>query len=108
LCKLAELNKPTKGRLYNKKTKRREIGEYEKWRLIGTHVCRRSFASNYYNKIPTGLLMQITGHSTEKMFLKYIGKENIDHAQQIADYFTKISIKNNSTPEDKTKNLKAI
>jgi hypothetical protein len=108
LCEKAELNEPTKGRLYNKKSKRREIGTYAKHKLIGTHVCRRSFASNYYNQIPTGLLMQITGHSTEKVFLKYIGKNKIDHAQQIADYFSKIAIKNTTSAEEKTESLKAI
>lgn len=108
LCELAELNEPTKGRLYNKKSKRREIGTYPKHKLIGSHVCRRSFASNYYNQIPTGLLMRITGHSTEKMFLKYIGKDKIDHAQQIADYFSKIAIKNATSSQEKTENLKAI
>jgi hypothetical protein len=35
---------------------------------------RRSFASNYYGKIETPLLMNITGHSKERTFLTYIGK----------------------------------
>jgi hypothetical protein len=34
---------------------------------------RRSFASNYYGKIETPLLMNITGHSKESTFLTYIG-----------------------------------
>ena len=32
--------------------------------------------------------MQITAHSTEKMFLNYIGKDSLDYAQQIADFYT--------------------
>jgi hypothetical protein len=33
----------------------------------------RSFASNYYGKIETPLLMNITRHSKERSFLSYIG-----------------------------------
>jgi len=33
---------------------------------------RRSFASNYYGKIETQLLMNITGHFKERSFLTYI------------------------------------
>jgi hypothetical protein len=34
---------------------------------------RCSFASNYYGKIETPPLMNITGHSKERTFLSYIG-----------------------------------
>ena len=34
---------------------------------------QRSFASNYYGKIGTTLLMNITGQSKERAFLTYIG-----------------------------------
>ena len=33
----------------------------------------KSFASNYYGKIETPLLMNIIGHSKESNFLTYIG-----------------------------------
>lgn len=67
--------------------KRKVNGKYEKWELIGSHVCRRSFASNLYGYLPTPLIMQITAHSTEKMLLNYIGKQGLDYAQQIADFY---------------------
>jgi integrase len=108
LSKLAEIKHPTKGQLFNNDTKRTELGTYPKWKLISTHVCRRSYASNYYGKIPTALLMQVTAHSTEKMFLKYIGKTGTDYAQQIAEYYHRINLSENSSPEQKTENLKAI
>lgn len=108
LCKHATINQPTKGQLFNNETKRTELGTYPKWQLISTHVCRRSYASNYYGKIPTSLLMQVTAHSTEKMFLKYIGKTGTDYAQQIAEYYHKINLIENSPADQKTKNLKAV
>ena len=45
---------------------------------------RRSFASNYYGKIETPILMNITGHTKESTFLTYIGTQNKD---TLADFF---------------------
>ena len=40
---------------------------------------RRSFATNYFGKIETPILMEITGHSRESTFLEYVGKNaNMD------------------------------
>jgi hypothetical protein len=54
------------------------------------HVCRRSFATNFYGKIPTSVLMNITGHGTESI-LNYIGKTTYDNAYQMLEYFEVIS-----------------
>lgn len=69
--------------------KRKIIKTFPKYELITSHVCRRTFATNHYGVLPTPLLMQITAHSTEKMFLGYIGKSAMDYAQQIADFYAK-------------------
>ena len=92
VCKLAELNEPTKGsklietepesRIFRKQT-----GIYEKWELVTSHIGRRSFASNFYGEIPTTYLIYVTGHSTEAMFLNYIGKSNKDLALEMTKYF---------------------
>lgn len=51
----------------------------QKWEALSSHVGRRSFATNFYGKIPTPLLMEATGHGTEQVFLKYIN--SIDHSK---------------------------
>lgn len=76
------------GKYIKKGLKRSIEGYYPKFELISSHVCRRSFATNLYGELPTVLIMQITAHSTEKMLLNYIGKDSLDYAQQIADYYT--------------------
>ena len=43
--------------------------------------------------------MQITGHTTEKMLLNYIGKSSMDYAQQIADFYALQSIKEKKEPQ---------
>ncbi|EIJ37783.1 Integrase [Galbibacter orientalis DSM 19592] len=99
LCKEAKLNELTQGTKINSETKRNESGTFEKWELITSHVCRRSFATNLYGELPTPLIMQITAHATEKTFMGYIGKSSYDYAQQIADFYTKQAIKEKKEPQ---------
>lgn len=95
ICRLADIDEPKKGRVKESKHGISIDGVYPKWKLIGTHVCRRSFASNFYGKIPTVVLKGITGHSTERMFLKYIGKTDEDFAMQMFEYVEKLPRQNN-------------
>ncbi|UTW62207.1 site-specific integrase [bacterium SCSIO 12741] len=45
----------------------------KKWQLVCTHTARRSFATNMYKDgVPMKLIMQITGHKSEKTFLHYV------------------------------------
>ena len=92
ICKIAGLNQKIKGSIMaetieGSKIYRKKEGLYEKWELVTSHIGRRSFATNYYGQIPTTFLIYITGHSTEKMFLNYIGKSNKDLAIEITNYF---------------------
>ena len=87
VCQEAKLDETISGARVNPKTARKENGDFKKWELVTSHICRRSFATNYYGDIPTGLLLNVTGHSTEKEFLNYIGKTPIDYAQQMAIYW---------------------
>lgn len=98
-----EIPKDEKGKYIKKGYKRTVIGSYPKYELISTHVCRRSFATNLYGTLPTSMIMQITAHSTEKMLLQYIGKNKLDYAQQIADFYELQKLK-----KDKEAPLKII
>ena len=86
VCKLAGINEVVKGSKLNKETNRKESGIYPKHELVTSHIGRRSFATNNYGNIPTSLLINVTGHSTEGMFLEYIGKTSTDKAVQLAQY----------------------
>jgi hypothetical protein len=103
VCRIAKITEKIKGSKLNdlnkdedeKKSKkkddvkqyRKETGTFPKWELITSHVGRRSFATNFYGTIPTTYLMNVTGHSTEAMFLGYLGKSNKDLAMGITSYF---------------------
>lgn len=74
VCKLAGIDTIVEGTKLNTETNRKEYGMYPKYDLMASHSFRRSFATNYYKKIPTAVLINITGHSKESLFLTYINK----------------------------------
>lgn len=87
VCKMAGIVEVVKGTKLNTATNRKELGNYPKYELIASHCFRRSFASNYYKKIPTAVLIGITGHSKESLFLSYINKR--EDKDSNADLFMK-------------------
>jgi integrase len=92
VCELAELNQLVLGSKNletapNSKVYRKKTGTYKKYDLVTSHIGRRSFATNFYGKIPTTHLINMTNHSTEAMFLNYIGKSNKDLAKETFKYF---------------------
>ena len=92
VCDLAGIDQLVFGSLQKETEKdskiyRKEEGFYKKYELVSSHIGRRSFATNFYGTIPTSLLINVTGHSTEVMFLNYIGKSNKDKAMELSNYF---------------------
>lgn len=85
LCRLAGINETIT-------TVRTEGGRQvtrttEKWRLVASHTCRRSGATNMYlSGIPSISIMKITGHRTERSFLKYIRITQEENARLLADH----------------------
>lgn len=87
ICKKADISTMIKGGKIDENTGKKISGIFPKYELVTSHIGRRTFATNNYGKIPTPLLMSATGHTTEKMFLEYIGKTESDRAMQLAEYF---------------------
>ncbi|GEO09488.1 site-specific integrase [Segetibacter aerophilus] len=53
-----------------------------KWEILSSHTARRSFATNeYLAGTPSITIMAITGHKTEKAFLRYIKLTPNEHAK---------------------------
>jgi integrase len=88
VCRLAGLN--------SEETRTRHAGDNiateccPKWQLVSAHTARRSYATNMYKKgFPTLMIMKITGHKTEKNFLKYIKVDEEENAQLMLDMWNK-------------------
>lgn len=61
------------------------VGWYPKCDLITTHTARRSAATNMYKAgIPSISIMRITGHTTERSFMKYIKISAEENAEMMA------------------------
>lgn len=86
ICEEAGMTYKVYGSRRNPETNRLEKGYMEKWKMVSSHTCRRSFATNnYLMGIDTLTIMQITGHTTEKNFLKYIKVTPDQHAKRLLE-----------------------
>ena len=102
VCEIAEINEPITGKIKVTSRNPLKVETKPKFHFITSHVCRRSFATNFYGRIPTPILKNITAHGTEQMFLSYIGKTTYDNAYQMIEYFSKLA------PKEKTPQLEVI
>ena len=89
VCEKAEINSIEKGSKFDKETKRNVSGYFEKHELVSSHICRRSFATRFYGDVETSLLISVTGHGSEKEFLRYIDKNSLAGAEKLADIWSK-------------------
>lgn len=107
VCKKSGINEIIPGAKQTKiknKVWRKTKGEFEKYDLVSTHICRRSFATNHYGKLPTPVIMAVTGHTTEAQFLKYVGKTAKDNAEILNDFW----LIQDNLKRDKKPSLKII
>ncbi len=85
LGELAGIDQTVK-RTENKAGQDKEVS-YKKFELLSSHVCRRSGATNLYLAgIPSIDIMKITGHKTEKAFMKYIRVTAEENANRLKDH----------------------
>ena len=71
IAKMADITQVVEGTKYI--DHRAVIGFFPKYEMITTHTARRSAATNMFKAgIPAISIMRITGHTTEKAFMKYI------------------------------------
>ena len=69
---------------YHTSGKGRVKQTFKKWELMHTHTARRSFATNMYKRgLDCSMIMAITGHSSEKVFLNYIKISNEENATRM-------------------------
>jgi integrase len=60
---------------------------HNKWELVTVHTARRSFATNaFLAGVPSISIMKITGHRSEKSFLKYIKITQEQNADLMANH----------------------
>ncbi len=81
--KLAELNELVT--VSKTRAGQKEVRTLPKYSLITVHTARRSFATNLYLAgMDTLTIKKMTGHHTEKSFLKYIRVSEEENASRAA------------------------
>ncbi len=98
LGQIAGFNDMVQGAKMNTETKRKTKGMFAKWELMTSHICRRSFATNLYGKIPTPTIMAITGHATETQFLTYIKKTTAENTEVLRNFYKQSAKDNGLVP----------
>ena len=94
--KIKELGRRAKLRqkieIVRKKGNEREKKVYEKWEMISSHTCRRSFCTNMYlSGFPAGELMRISGHKSPAAFMRYIKVDNQQAAKRLKELRAKLA-----------------
>lgn len=85
ICKLAGINEVIYKTKYS--GPQRIVSRHEKWELATTHTGRRSFATNaLLAGIPINVIMNITGHTKEDSFWKYIKMKGRESAIRVAQH----------------------
>lgn len=91
LGKLAKLKQ--KVEIVRKKGVNRVAEVSEKWELMSSHTCRRSFCTNMYLAgFPAEELMKISGHKSPAAFMRYIKVDNKQAADRLKELRMKINI----------------
>jgi integrase len=87
LCELAAMNDTVQ--LRKSVGGKSKVKESVKFENITSHTARRNFATIAYMefKMPIVLIMKMTGHKSEKEFLKYVQMDRTAAAIEISNYF---------------------
>ena len=76
------------GKLFDKDLKRKKVGYFEKYKLISSHICRKSFATNNYGKVDDAVLNAVCGWKKDsKMLLHYNKETKMEYADKLSQHW---------------------
>jgi len=81
ICRLAGMNNIVKSdkQVNTPQGRRKRIVEDKKYTFCSSHMFRRSFITKYFGKLPNQEIMKVTGHKSEREFLKYVQEVESNH-----------------------------
>lgn len=78
------------GKLFDKKTMRKKTGNFEQWRLISSHVGRRSAATNLKGKVSDEVIRSCLGWSSKALQDHYTKTTKIEYANELKKLYERI------------------
>jgi len=83
ICQVCEIDNLVYGKVFDKKLKRKKVSYYKKYLLISSHVCRRSYATNFAG-VGSETLNSVMGWSKHsKMGNHYNKTSKVEHANEM-------------------------
>lgn len=89
ICRMVGIKDVIQGKIFDSSTKRNKTGYFEKYKLVSSHICRRSFATNLFGLVPNEVIQNVGAWKTEEMMLHYIKKTKRDHAELLKNTWDK-------------------
>jgi len=77
----------------SKKNGFKVYGKYPKYELITSHICRRSFCTNLFGKVPNQVIMSVQGWKSESQMEDYNQQTNRESAIKLKAHWDKIETK---------------
>lgn len=87
VCKEVGIKGIMKGKLMCKKKKRKVVGMFPKYKLISSHIGRRSMATNLIGHIDDVTIMKICGWSDKSTMYHYVKKSNKEYATKLKEHW---------------------
>lgn len=87
VCEKVGLTQKIQGRIYDKDKKRKVNGIFAKYKLITSHIGRRSFATNLFGKVDDSVIMSVAGWANKEMLYNYIKTTNTEYADKLKGFW---------------------
>ena len=82
ICQICEIDNLVFGKVFDSKLKRKVTKYYKKYELVTSHIGRKSFLSNNYDKVSTEVINSVLGWSkNSKMATKYNKTTKVEYAE---------------------------
>lgn len=83
ICQVCEIDNIVFGKVFDNKLKRKKVGFYKKYELVTSHICRRSFATNFADAGSQTLNSVLGWSKTSKMSNHYNKKSKVEYANEM-------------------------
>ena len=86
ICQLCEIDNLVFGKVFDQKSKRKIVKYYKKYELVTSHIGRKSFLSNNYDKVSPEVINSVLGWSKKsKMATKYNQTSKVEYAEKLKE-----------------------
>lgn len=89
ICQVCEIDNIVFGKVFDNKLKRKKVGFYKKYELVTSHICRRSFATNFADAGSQTLNSVLGWSKTSKMSSHYNKKSKVEYANEMKKQWNK-------------------